>query len=58
MNIKYIDNDKLNITEERKREIDNILNRKMIFAISDIHGNLHAMKKAVDQIRPYLVNGN
>ena len=32
MNIKYIDNDKLNITEERKREIDNILNRKMIFA--------------------------
>ena len=25
MNIKDIDNDKLNITEERKREIDNIL---------------------------------
>ena len=96
MNIKDIDNDKLNITEERKREIDNILKetearvrsgevkknslkefdkkyikrmeeyeelakrykRQMIFAISDIHGNLHAMEKAVDQIRPYLINGN
>ena len=32
--------------------------KKMIFAISDIHGNLVAMKKAVDQILPYLTSGN
>lgn len=32
--------------------------KKMIFAISDIHGNLPAMKKSVAQIRPYLTAGS
>ena len=32
--------------------------RKMIFAISDIHGNLCAMEKVVNQILPFLENGN
>lgn len=30
----------------------------MIFAISDVHGNLKAMKKCIKQINPYLEKGN
>ena len=32
--------------------------KEILFAISDIHGNLGAMEKAVKQITPYLVNGD
>ena len=32
--------------------------KKILFAISDIHGNLGAMEKAVKQITPYLLNGD
>lgn len=43
---------------EDMNKLTEIYEKKMIFAISDIHGNLGTMEKVVKQILPYLSSGN
>ena len=46
------------VRKEEFKKLAEMYEKKMIFAISDIHGNLQAMERVVNRVLHYLINGN